>query len=609
MISLTLFLLNVFVMVSLCLGYDTFKETLLVEKGVDIEGRTIISLNKSQNTFGPTIHVTPGSYFKLTIQNKLCSLKEYEDTQDILYKQYCEVSIHFHGLVPLPNDVDGIPNITQDPIKPEESYTYEFQIPKEACGTYWYHSHSSVQYGDGLRGIFIVECVEMDQIIQEVVGTLENKGISSINEGHLSIPENNERLDLNNIQEEIITLSDYYNDWNFDVFSQRVMSPHGGPDPRITDSLLDGEKSDNVVKELNSNTEYLEVRIINTGMSGTQIFNIENHNFVIVETDGIMIEPYVEETLSIAVGQRYTIIVKLDRNEDYIHIINGCGKMMGYIKKSMWFIRNGKQLEDILIESNAEIKHLPGLNKNERFQELTPHSKTELYYYENYTESITLDYEYSRDIINEYGTRLYLINGLPFQEYVKKPYRFDYKGGENGCLQIVINSLDHMRHPWHLHGYDFQVVSMGEGGEGPLYLEDTESSAYHKFSKDLSYWDNGDEKVPMTRDSINIPGNSFAVIRFIPNRIGKWLFHCHVEWHMGKGLGYIIEVVDSAATAAAATSTSTTMPPKIETTTSKAITTTQHEASTDSTNKVKVITIYLIIMIAINGSIYMAFCV
>lgn len=601
MVRLALFLLTVLLVVSLSTGYDAFNETLLVEKGIDRDGRIIISLNKSQNTFGPTFHVTPGSNFKLTVENNLCSLKEYEDSQDILYKQYCEVSIHFHGLVPLPNDVDGIPNITQDPIRPEESYTYEFQIPKEACGTFWYHSHSSVQYGDGLRGIFIVECAEMDQNIQEVVGTLDNKDMLDINGARLPISKNDERLDLNDIQEEIITLSDYYNDWNFDVFSQRVMSPHGGPDPRITDSLLNGDKSDNIVKELNPNSKYLKLRIINTGMSGTQIFNIENHNFVIVETDGIMIEPYVEETLSIAVGQRYTIIVKLEENENHIHIINGCGKMMGYVKKSMWFIREGTSLDEISMNSNVEIKHLPGLNKHERFQDFTPHSKTKLYYYKNYTESITLDYEYSHDIIPEYGTRLYLINGLPFQEYVKQPYRFDYRGGQNGCLQIVINSLDHMRHPWHLHGYDFQVISMGDGGEGPLYLEDTDSSAYQKFSRDLSHWDNGDGKVPMTRDSINIPGNSFAVIRFIPNRVGKWLFHCHVEWHMGKGLGYIIEVVDNAA--------ATTIPSETESVVTNTITSTPTETSAHQPNKIKVITIYLIIMVFINGLFYLVFCV
>ncbi|KAG0667410.1 hypothetical protein C6P44_000140 [Monosporozyma unispora] len=593
MLGLIILLLGSLLRVSLSVANDdVFNEEITVAKATNNEGRNIISLNGFQNTFGPTIIVTPGSYFKLTVHNNLCSLKEYKNTQDVLYKEYCEVSIHFHGVVPLPNKVDGIPNITQDPIKPEDSYTYEFEIPKDACGTFWYHSHSSVQYGDGLRGIFIVKCEEIDNLVQEVVGTLENKEMISLSEGHLSNSGDKTTVEPNGIQEEIITLSDYYNDWNFDVFSRRVMSSQGGPDPRVDDSLLNGNKFDNDIQELNSRTKYLKLHIINAGMSGTQILNIKDHKFVVIETDGIMIEPYVQETLSLAVGQRYTIIVKIEDNEEYIHIINGCGKMMGYVKKSMWFMKKGKQLDTVPMNSNIEIKHLPGLNKHERYHDYLPHTRQNLQYYEDYIESITLDYEYSRDIMPEYGTRLYLINGLPFQEYVKQPYKFTYKEDVNECLQIIINSIDHMRHPWHLHGFHFQVISMGEGGEGPLYLEETGSPAYQKYLDDVEYWGNQEGEVPMTRDSINIPGNSYAVIRFIPNRPGKWLFHCHVEWHMGKGLGYIIDVATTKST----TTSTTTSPTPLnhsETLSNKV-----------TTNKCKVIMIYLLIMIAINGFIY-----
>jgi FtsP/CotA-like multicopper oxidase with cupredoxin domain len=67
-------------------------------------------------------------------------------------------AIHFHGLE-LPNDVDGVPFITQPPVKPGASYTYEFTVPEGNFGSHMYHSHHNAaqQVGLGLLGAFLVE--------------------------------------------------------------------------------------------------------------------------------------------------------------------------------------------------------------------------------------------------------------------------------------------------------------------------------------------------------------------------------------------------------------------------------------------------------------------
>src|SRR5215475_8848262 len=51
-------------------------------------------------------------------------------------------SIHWHGLV-LPNPMDGVPFVTQDPIPPGKSFRYDF--PLKQSGTYWMHSHYGLQ--------------------------------------------------------------------------------------------------------------------------------------------------------------------------------------------------------------------------------------------------------------------------------------------------------------------------------------------------------------------------------------------------------------------------------------------------------------------------------
>ena len=64
--------------------------------------------------------------------------------------------LHWHGL-DVPNDQDGVPFVTQQPIIPGETFTYEFVVPNP--GTHMYHSHhnSLEQVLRGLLGSFIVE--------------------------------------------------------------------------------------------------------------------------------------------------------------------------------------------------------------------------------------------------------------------------------------------------------------------------------------------------------------------------------------------------------------------------------------------------------------------
>jgi FtsP/CotA-like multicopper oxidase with cupredoxin domain len=91
---------------------------------------------------GPQIRVREGDRVRLILHNQL-----EEST-----------AIHFHGLE-LPNAVDGVPFVTQPPVKPGESYTYDFTVPMGNHGSHMYHSHHNAakQVGLGLLGAFIVE--------------------------------------------------------------------------------------------------------------------------------------------------------------------------------------------------------------------------------------------------------------------------------------------------------------------------------------------------------------------------------------------------------------------------------------------------------------------
>jgi len=104
-------------------------------------GKTAEAWTYNGSTPGPELRVTEGDRIVVHLKNK-----------DIDRG----VAIHWHGVI-LPCSQDGVPGVTQNALKPGESFTYEFVAGDP--GTYWYHSHqqSSMQVRKGLLGRLIVE--------------------------------------------------------------------------------------------------------------------------------------------------------------------------------------------------------------------------------------------------------------------------------------------------------------------------------------------------------------------------------------------------------------------------------------------------------------------
>lgn len=91
---------------------------------------------------GPTLHVQQGDEVVVTLVNHLSF----------------GVTIHWHG-VRVPNAADGVAGVTQDAVKPGQSYVYRFTVLD--AGTYWYHSHqfSYDETTNGLFGMLVVDPV------------------------------------------------------------------------------------------------------------------------------------------------------------------------------------------------------------------------------------------------------------------------------------------------------------------------------------------------------------------------------------------------------------------------------------------------------------------
>jgi hypothetical protein len=62
-------------------------------------------------------------------------------------------SMHWHGFE-IPNQMDGMPYISQNPIPPGGRFVYEFDLHQH--GTFFYHSHGAMQEMMGMIGMFIM---------------------------------------------------------------------------------------------------------------------------------------------------------------------------------------------------------------------------------------------------------------------------------------------------------------------------------------------------------------------------------------------------------------------------------------------------------------------
>lgn len=82
-------------------------------------------------------------------------------------------TVHWHGLR-IPNAMDGVPHLTQPPIEPGETFTYEYAPPD--AGTFWYHPHvrSTVQLGRGLYGVMVVEEPAPPKVDREVIWAIDD---------------------------------------------------------------------------------------------------------------------------------------------------------------------------------------------------------------------------------------------------------------------------------------------------------------------------------------------------------------------------------------------------------------------------------------------------
>lgn len=127
-----------------------------------IDGRELDVWAYNGRVPGPVLRVKLGEEVEVRLENQLLQ----------------PTTIHWHG-VRVPNAMDGVPGVTQEPILPGDSYTYRF-VPKDA-GTFWFHPHvrGAEQVERGLYGVLIVDDPEPLPYSRDEVWVLDDWRLGS----------------------------------------------------------------------------------------------------------------------------------------------------------------------------------------------------------------------------------------------------------------------------------------------------------------------------------------------------------------------------------------------------------------------------------------------
>jgi FtsP/CotA-like multicopper oxidase with cupredoxin domain len=128
-----------------------------IQHRIDAVNAPVAALGFNGTWPGPRLTVIEGDRVRATFKNNM-----REST-----------GIHFHGQA-LPNAMDGVPHVTQEPIPPGGSFTYEFVA--KTTGSHMYHSHHNAtdQVGRGLLGAFIVEPKDPAQRYDRLYGATQD---------------------------------------------------------------------------------------------------------------------------------------------------------------------------------------------------------------------------------------------------------------------------------------------------------------------------------------------------------------------------------------------------------------------------------------------------
>jgi len=367
-------------------------------------------------------------------------------------------TVHWHG-IRLPIQMDGVPDVSQPPVETNGSFTYDFVVPD--AGLYWYHPHvmSAAQVGYGLYGALLVDDPdEHVNVPDEIVLVLSDIGID--NRGQLDSPDSGGSTGMAFGREGAYVLVN-------GRMRPRMIARSGAP---------------------------MRWRIVNTAKSRFFQIDLDGQKMTRIGGDGgLMTRPVVLDTLIIAPGERADIILAPTLKPGTELEVLSFPFNRGYGSTEYRSVEN---LITLAIDTEPP---LTGWSLTSPSREIAPLSTAG-------ATPVNIEFTLAQrgDGHFEYG-----INGVPFA----KNHPIAASPGETQVW--TIKNSTKWSHPFHLHGFFFQVLD--DKGQAVQPLE----------------W----------KDTVNVPlEQTLRVVVKYDDRKGSWMFHCHILDHADGGLMGMVDL-------------------------------------------------------------------
>lgn len=475
------------------------------------DGRTVPKVLLVNGQFpGPTLYADWGDEISVKITNNA----KHDGT-----------SFHWHGIHMRENNInDGVNGVTECPLAPGMSKTYHFKAMQ--YGTTWYHSHYSVQYGDGAWGPIVIN------------------GPAS----------NNYDVDLG-----VFPIVDSYDFTAEEITRNLLTPPLRGPPPNSNNVLFNGTNIHPDDDPFNpTRGEYATVklqrgkrhrlRLLNPSAENNFQVSLRDHSMTVIATDLVPVNSFTTDHLFIGVGQRYDVLIDASQrggNGNFWFNVtfsktDGCGNVARPDKVAAIF-----RYDDAVgtLPPPSDPRTQPAdvdlhCQDSHDFRPVLQRLPNETAFGQADGRQMDVNLNSVWWTVNDVNTTVdwdrpvldYVLEGntsYPTRENLQ----FIERRGE-WTFWIIQNRLaGAVPHPMHLHGHDFLVLG-------------SQRNATFEYARDMPGLFNRD-KAWTRRDVTMLPSAGWVVLAYHADNPGNWLVHCHIAWHVAGGLAYtVVERID-----------------------------------------------------------------
>ena len=524
----------------------TIEQNEITLAGVTADGMTV-----NGGIPAPTLEFTIGDLAIINVTNKM----------------NVETSVHWHGII-LPNFFDGVPYLTTPPIKPNT--TFQYRIPINQTGTYWYHSHTMLQEQKGVYGSIVIQpkekTLEYDRELVVVLSDWTNEKSENVLR---NLKRGNEWYQVK--KGTSVPLSRAIARGAFGAQLKMWRDRMEGAD--IADiyypAFLSNGKDVAKYSDFNPG-EKVRLRFINASASTYFWLDFGGGNPQIVSSDGLDVQPVAKDRFLFAIAETYDVIVTIPNGK--LEILATAQDGSGHTSIQLG---KGDLIPATIIDRPDKIAMMQQMAKMDMKMGApsitsNPKKKDPMYLKEKYGMKMDM----SHGNMNMDGSRMKdstkiqemnmagMENHMHHQhkmmqkdtsafDYDKRKTYFNYnflKAKEPTTFptdanvnELLLNLTGNMnRYVWSMNGIplaetDKIKIKRGEVTRITLNNLTMMHHPMHLHGHFFRVINQNGERSPL-KHTVNVPPMQEVTIEFYNEEYGDWFFHCHVLYHMMSGM-------------------------------------------------------------------------